>query len=125
MVVGPCQQVADCHDGIPQKVRSGTIDKWILYQQTGTPSSSVISVGNGSGGSSGRSDIEGLRGGNVSGLFLTDVSNATFGSRCCSTWCAVPVGIKPGVCHPDEAFDGIKQLEGVPVSAILDQLAAL
>lgn len=118
----------------PHEVRFGTVDTWIVYQLTGTPP-----VG---GGGSRR-----LPAGNVGGLHLTDVSNASrwlFLDLEAVRWdqglvdavCAphvVPLSALPEVRSSSEVYatlraesTGIARLEGVPVAAILgDQQAAL
>jgi glycerol kinase len=117
----------------PEIVRFGTIDTWILYQLTGTP----VDSGNN----------QKQRQGNVGGLFLTDVSNASrwlfldletvqWDSKLVNIVCGphtVPMSALPEVRASSEVYatltkesTGIDRLEGVPVSAILgDQQAAL
>jgi glycerol kinase len=110
----------------PEVVRFGTIDTWILYQLTGTP------TGNG---------------GNVGGLFLTDATNASrwlfldlekvqWDPKLVGMVCSphdVPLSALPEVRTSSEVYatlkkasTGIDKLDGVPVSSILgDQQAAL
>jgi glycerol kinase len=112
----------------PEVVRFGTIDTWILYQLTGAPASENQK-------------------GNVGGLFLTDVSNASrwlfldletvqWDQKLVNVVCGphnVPLSALPEVRASSEVYatlkknsTGIDRLEGVPVSAILgDQQAAL
>mmetsp|Transcript_1050 Transcript_1050/g.2258 ORF Transcript_1050/g.2258 Transcript_1050/m.2258 type:complete len:623 (+) Transcript_1050:113-1981(+) len=112
----------------PEVVRFGTVDTWLLYQLTGTPAS-------------------GERAGNVGGLFVTDVSNASrwlFLDLVTVDWdedlvkavCgphSVPMSALPQIKASSEIYatvqkesTGIDKLKGVPVSAILgDQQAAL
>lgn len=112
----------------PEKVRFGTIDTWILYELTGKPSPFDDA-------------------GNVGGLFLTDVSNASRWLFCdintiewdqdlvdtvCSPY-SVPLSVLPTIRASSEVYGhctkestGVSELEGVPVAAILgDQQAAL
>lgn len=112
----------------PDVVRFGTIDTWIVYQLTGAPALKTSES-------------------NVGGLFLTDVSNASrwlfldihsvqWDTELVETVCGphkVPLTALPKVVASSEVYaklkqasTGVKQLEGVPVSAILgDQQAAL
>jgi glycerol kinase len=112
----------------PDQVRFGTIDTWVLYQLTGTPTTTEDTA-------------------NVGGLFLTDVSNASRWLFCdiakvqwdetlidmvCSPH-KVPLSALPEIRPSSQIYatcskesTGIAALEGVPVAAILgDQQAAL
>eukprot|EP00536_Pseudo-nitzschia_multiseries_P013745 jgi/Psemu1/68835/estExt_Genemark1.C_6080007 len=115
--------------GQPEVVRFGTIDTWLLYQLTGTPTNNAE------------------RASNAGGLFVTDVSNASrwlFLDLVTVDWdeslvkevCGpheVPMTALPEIKASSEVYatlrkesTGIEKLSGVPVSAILgDQQAAL
>ncbi|CAJ1934489.1 unnamed protein product [Cylindrotheca closterium] len=112
----------------PEEVRFGTIDTWLLYQYTGSPSTAKGA-------------------GNINGLFLTDVSNASRWLFCdiekvewdqelvnavCSPY-QVPLSVLPEIRSSSEVYGkttkdatGVGTMEGVPVAGILgDQQAAL
>ncbi len=117
-----------------EQVRFGTIDTWLVYQLTGSPPMPT-------------SESE-SSGGNVGGLFITDVSNASrwlfmdlqkvewskelVDQVCNGSGISVPLSALPeikasstiyGKCH--EKF-GVDALGGVPIGGILgDQQAAL
>lgn len=140
----------------PQNVRFGTIDTWIVYQLTGEPpvdvhdeGDVVDDIGNGSSSSSSTSSLSRKirKGGNVGGLFLTDVSNASrwlfldietvaWDPALVNAVCSphhVPITALPHIRPSSEKYatltaksTGLAKLDGVPLSAILgDQQAAL
>ena len=111
----------------PDQVRFGTIDTWVLYQLTGTPSSHDGAA-------------------NVNGLFLTDVSNASrwllvdletvqWDPSLIDTVCSphkVPLSAFPEIRPSSQVYAkcttnfGDASLKGVPIASILgDQQAAL
>jgi len=118
----------------PQKneqVRFGTVDTWLVYQLTGTPSSSLI---------------EGAA--NVGGAFMTDVTNASrwlfmdlktlewdeglIEQVCEGSKVSLPISALPDIKSSSEVYGhcakefGVAALEGTPIAAILgDQQAAL
>ncbi len=129
-----------------EQVRFGTIDTWLVYQLTGCPYQEM----EGGGGDDDDGDNkEAGKGGNVGGLFITDVSNASrwlfmdlqklqwdqsLVDQVCEngSGISVPLSALPqikasstvyGTCN--EKF-GVDALAGVPIAGILgDQQAAL
>ncbi|KAG7342495.1 glycerol kinase [Nitzschia inconspicua] len=115
----------------PHNIRFGTIDTWLLYQLTGTPTEE-----------SNNTDAA-----NVGGVFLTDATNASrwlfldletvqWDPRLVDTVCSphrVPLSALPTVMPSSHVYatlkkesTGIERLDGVPVASILgDQQAAL
>ena len=116
------------------QVRFGTVDTWLVYQLTGSPTSSS---------SDGESGV-----GNVGGLFITDVSNASrwlfmdletldwdqslVDKVCDGSDVTVPVSALPQIKASSSVYGnthskfGVDSLCGVPISGILgDQQAAL
>jgi glycerol kinase len=113
------------------QVRFGTVDTWLVYQLTGTPSTSSTESA-----------------ANVGGTFLTDVTNASrwlfmdlktlqwdeglIEQVCNGSKVSFPISALPDIKSSSEVYGycskefGVAALEGTPIAAILgDQQAAL